>query len=322
MFSYEDILQARERIKSRVVETPVLSSPMLNEMVGAELYIKAESLQLTGSFKVRGALNKVMSLTPEERERGVLAYSSGNHGHAVSAASKIVGTKATICLPSFAPAIKVANCRWWGAEVVFYDAETTDREEFGAALAKERGLTLVKPFDDYLVMAGQGTVGLELCEFLKARDIELDMMLVNCSGGGLTSGVFAAVKHHFANVEYGVVEPVGYEKVARSLSSGVPQRNDVIRPNVMDGILGPVMGAYTFPVIRDCNPTPYAVTEEEALNAVKVAFKTLKLVLEPGAAVSLAAILAGKVDVRGKKVALIGSGGNVDPEMFTRALAV
>lgn len=321
MFSYDDILQARSRIKDLIVETPVVSSPMLNDMVGAEIYVKAESLQLTGSFKVRGALNTLLSLSQEERDRGVLAYSSGNHGHAVSAACKIVGAKATICLPSVAPAIKVANCRWWGAEIVFYDAETTDREEFAEGVAAERGLTIVRPFDDYRVMAGQGTAGVELCEFLKAKQVDLDMMLVNCSGGGLTAGVFTAVRHHFPDIEYGIVEPVGYEKFAASLRSGKPERNGVLRPNVMDGILGPIVGSYTFPVIQACNPKPYAVTEEEALNAVKVAFKTLKLVLEPGAAVSLAAILSGKIDVRGKKVALIGSGGNVDPEMFTRALA-
>lgn len=322
MFDFRSVIEAKNQIRSYVVATPVLSSPMLNEMTGAEVFVKAESLQLTGSFKIRGALNKILSLTAGERAQGIVAFSSGNHGHAVSAACKLLGCQATIVLPKTAPAIKVANCRWWGAEVIFYDPLTQDREEFAKAISVERGLYVVPPFDDPKVIAGQGTVGLELCEYLEKRDIQLDQILVNCSGGGLTSGVFTAVRHYFPNADFGVVEPLGYEKMAASLCSGKPERNEVIRPSILDGITGPLVGTHTLPLIQACNPKAYAISEDEALEAMGVAFKTLKLVLEPGAAASLAAILTGKVDVKGKRVAFIASGGNVDPEVFSRALAL
>lgn len=320
MFGFADIIQAAARIHGRVVDTPVLNSPMLDAMVGATLFMKAESLQFTGSFKIRGALNKILSLTPEARSNGVFAYSSGNHGHAVAAAAKLSGCQATILLPQTAAKIKVDNCRWWGAEIIFYDPAHEDREELAARLAEERKLTIIPPFDDHLIMAGQGTAGKEMSEYLLGQGKTPDVIMVNCSGGGVTSGVLTAMRHYFPNAECYFVEPAGYEKMAASMVSGQPERNAVIKPTILDGIAGPIVGKHTFPVIQSLGAKGLSIDEDEALGAMAVAFRYLKLVLEPGAAASLAAVLSRKVDVRGKTVAMLGTGGNVDPQVFARAM--
>src|SRR5688572_30878828 len=224
-FDISCIRSAAERLRGRLIRTPLLESAMLSERAGCRLFVKAESLQHTGSFKFRGALNKLLSMEPGARTAGVVAFSAGNHGHAVAAAARAAGCPAVIVLPRSAPKIKVESCRWWGAEIVLYDPNNEDRAEIARTIAGTRGMTIVSPFDDLAIMAGQGTCGLELCEQLEEIGVRPDAVLVNCSGGGLSSGVTEAVKHAFPDVDVYIVEPAGYDKMARSLASGVPEKN-------------------------------------------------------------------------------------------------
>lgn len=319
-FDINDIHEAAARIKRHIVRTPLLSSPMLDMEAGCHLFVKAEPLQLTGSFKIRGALNKILSLDQSSLQRGVVTYSAGNHGQGVAAASKLVGCPSVIVLPSTAPAIKIDSCRWWGAEIVLYDPQTQDRADVADEIVRQRGMTFVSPFDDFDVMAGQGTAGLEICEQLEERGIAPDAILVNCSGGGLSSGVITAVKARFPNALCYIVEPHGFEKMARSLVTQVPEKNATVPKTVMDAISGPVAGMKPLSVLLRHHVKGVSVNDEEGLHAVSAAFRTLKLVVEPGGAASLAAVLTRKVDLAGKNVAIICSGGNVDPTVYARAL--
>ncbi|MEJ6849257.1 threonine ammonia-lyase [Sinorhizobium fredii] len=319
-FSFQDILNAYARISSHVVRTPLLNSPMLDEVAGCSLYVKAESLQRTGSFKYRGALNKILSLGGEEQPRGVVTYSAGNHGHAVSAAAKLVGRAATIVLPSTAAPNKVANCKWWGAETIFYDPIAERREDVANDLIDKRGLVFIPPFDDGFVMAGQGTAGLEACEQLKECGVVPDVVLVNTSGGGLASGFIEAVKHFYPSAECYVVEQAGYEKMAAALATGNPQRIAVAEKTILDGINGPETGAKPLSVLLRHGVKALGVTQEEALHAMAIAFASLKLVMEPAGAASLGAVLARKTPFAGCNVLVVASGGNVDADVFGRAL--
>lgn len=320
-FDFSDIRRAAQRLQGHIVRTPLLSSPMLDAAAGCNLFVKAESLQRTGAFKFRGALNKLLTLTEDERAQGILAFSSGNHGHAVAAAAHHVGCTAVIVLPKGAAKIKVENCRWWGAEIVFFDPETENREAVGRRVAEERGgLTVVPPFDDYAIIAGQGTCGIEICEQMQERNIRPDAVLINSSGGGLSSGVTAAVKAICPEADCYIVEPVGFEKMARSLEIGSPQANPSVPKSIMDAITGPIAGTRTFSVLRQHAVKPLSVSDEEALVAMEAAFRMLKLVVEPGGAASLAAVLHRKADFAGKNVVVVCSGGNVDPEVFVRAI--
>jgi len=320
-FHLNDILAASQRLGDRVRRTPLLDSAMLDARAGCRLLVKADSLQRTGSFKFRGALNKLLALDPQARERGVLAFSSGNHGHAVAAAARMLGCPAVIVLPDTAPQVKVDNCRWWGAEIVLYDPHRQDREVVGRELAQPRGLTLVPPFDDLDIMAGQGTCGLEICEQLSGLAVVPDAVLVACSGGGLASGVFTAVKAHHPQARCIVVEPVGGEKMARSLAVGTPQRNASVPATLMDAIIGPVAGAKPLEVLRRLGTDALQVSDEQVLPAMATLFDTLKLAVEPGGAAPLAAVLSNPREFAGKSVVVVCSGGNVDDHVFTRALA-
>jgi threonine dehydratase len=317
----ENIETAVRRIAGRAVRTPVLTSPMLDEAANCRVFVKAESLQRTGSFKFRGALNKLLALDSAVRQRGIITYSAGNHGHAVAAAAREVGCPAVIVLPNTAPVVKVRNCQWWGAEIVFYDPTVQDREEVARGIAEPRGLVLVPPFDDFDVMGGQGTVGLEFAEQLAQHDVRPDAFLVCCSGGGLASGASTAMTAHFPGLACHVVEPVGLDKMARSLISGVPQAKPGAPTTIMDGIAGPMAGARPLAVLRVLGATGLAVTDADALAAMAAAFRFLKLVLEPGGAAALAAVLAHRERFAGKTLAVVCTGGNVDEAMFARALA-
>lgn len=319
-FSTDDIRRAAELISPHIRHTPLLSSPMLDEAAGARVYVKAESLQLTGSFKVRGALNKILGMSPEARAGGVAAYSAGNHAAAVAAAAHLSGIPAVIVVPRGAPEIKVSNCAWWGAEVVFYDPETQDRAEVTGAIAAQRGMTIVPPFDDLKVMAGAGTAGLELIEQLQEEPVTPDAVVVNCSGGGLASGVITAVAEAFPSAERYIVEPQGGDKMAKSLAAGTPVPNPAVRKTVMDGISGPAAGKLPLDVLLSHGVTGLTVSDEQALHAVASAFNFLKTVLEPAGAASVAAVLSRQDLFAGKNVALIASGGNIDPSMHIRAL--
>lgn len=320
-FGMRDIRDAAERLAGRVVHTPVLHAPMLDALAGCRVLVKAEALQRTGSFKFRGALNAMLQLGDHARARGVITYSAGNHGHAVAAAAREAGCPAVIVLPTTAPAIKVKNCRWWGAEVVLYDPAVQDREAVCRAIAEPRGLHLVPPFDDVAVMAGQGTAGLEFTAQLDALGARPDAFLVCCSGGGLAAGAATAIRARFPDADCHVVEPAGLDKMARSLASGVPERRPAEPATLMDGIAGPVAGARPLAVLRRLGATGLTVTDDAALAAMAAAFRFLKLVLEPGGAAALAAVLADPGRFAGRTVAVIGTGGNVDADLFARALS-
>lgn len=322
MSSFEMIQAAAQRLQGHARVTPMLSSPFLDEIAGRRVLVKAECLQHTGSFKFRGGWAAVSALPQADRARGVLAYSSGNHAQGVAAAAKAHGVAAVILMPADAPSLKIENTRALGAEVVLYDrAAGEDRSAIGQALAQERGLTLIKPYDEPEVIAGQGSVGLEIAAQAKDEGITQAQVLVCCGGGGLTSGVALALEATAPGLRVHPVEPKGFDDVARSLQSGQIQSNAEVSGSICDAILTPAPGALTFPVLqRLCGPG-LVVTEEEALRAMALAFLRLKIVVEPGGAVALAAALFHPDALEGEAVIAIATGGNVDATLFQRAIS-
>ena len=305
---------AAGRLAGVARRTPLLSSPLLDQVAGRRVFVKAECLQLTGSFKFRGAWNAITALNPP----GVIAYSSGNHAQGVALAARMRGIPAVIVMPSDAPAIKIDNTRAYGAEVVLYDRAAEDRDAIGQRLAAERGLTLVKPFDMAEVIAGQGTTGLEIAEQAAEAGIMQADVLVCCGGGGLTAGIALALEARAPGLRARPAEPEGFDDAARSLATGTRQRNDRLSGSICDAIVTPHLGDLTWPVIRRlCGPGA-AVSEDQALRAMALAHDHLKIVLEPGGAVALAAALF--LGGEGPVIA-VASGGNVDRAMMARALA-
>lgn len=318
--TYADILDAAKRLKGVAARTPLLEAHVMGAALGCRLFVKPEVLQRTGSFKFRGAYNSIGRLDETERNHGVVAYSSGNHAQGVAAAATMVGAPSVIVMPADAPAIKVANTKALGGEVVLYDRFKENREEIGQRIASERGLTLVKPYDDPYVIAGQGTAGLELVEQAKEMGTAPDIVVSPCGGGGLIAGCALAVKENLPNAAVYGAEPAGLDDTARSLSFGQRVSNNPKNTTICDALMAPMPGEITFEINRKLLTGAIAVTDDEVLSAMKRAFLDLKLVVEPGGAVALAAVLSGKIDVRGKTVAVVCSGGNVDPAMFERAL--
>ncbi len=320
---FADIEAAAKRLAGVAVVTPLLEFPVLNERLGARVLLKAETMQRTGSFKFRGAYNKISQLSEAARRVGVVAYSSGNHAQGVAAAAALVGTPATIVMPADAPAIKIKNTRGYGAEVVTYDRDRESREEVAEQLlAERRGATLVRPFDDPDIIAGQGTCGLEIARQAEALGVRLDHLLVCCGGGGLTAGCALAVSALSPETVIHTVEPAGFEDTARSLAAGERLANPPGARSFCDALLGPTPGELTFEINRRLVADGLVVDDAEVAEAMAFAFRNLKLGVEPGGAVTLAALLAGKLDVAGKTVAATLSGGNVDPETFGRAIGV
>lgn len=316
----EMIEAAAARLKGHALHTPLLNSPFIDKIAGRRVFVKPEALQHTGSFKFRGAWSAVSSLAPDALSAGVIAFSSGNHAQGVALAAREHGTSAVIVMPSDAPAMKIANTRALGAEVVLYDRASEDRDEIGARLAAERGLTLIKPFDEPLVIAGQGTIGLEISEQATALSINARDVLVCCGGGGLTSGVALALEAKAPDLRVRPVEPVGFDDVARSLAANEIKRNAALSGSICDAIITPQPGAITFPVMsRLCGPG-LVVPEEDCLRAMAAAFARLKIVLEPGGAIALAAALYHGDKIEGDDVIAIASGGNVDADAFQMAL--
>lgn len=315
-----DIEAAAQRLKGRAVRTPLIEARAASAATGGRIFAKAEVLQRTGSFKFRGAMSRLSLLTGDERKRGVVAFSSGNHAQAVAAAARDVGTSAVIVMPADAPALKIANTKGYGAEVVLYDRQKEDRVAIGKKLAAERGLILVPPFDDYAVMAGQGTIGLELAEDAKAFGLTFDAVLVCCSGGGLSAGIGTALGALSPQTKLVTVEPERYDDMARSLSAGERLANGPGPLSICDALMVDKPGELTFPILKRLNASGLTISDDEALAAMAHAFVELKLVAEPGGAAALAAVLSGKFDVEGKTIAVILSGGNVDADMFKRAL--
>lgn len=309
---------AQARIRGLARVTPVLTSPFLDEIAGRRVFVKAEPLQVTGSFKFRGALSALSALPPGE---GVLAYSSGNHAQGVAMAARLQGRQAVIVMPADAPALKIENTRALGAEVVLYDrAGGESREEIGDALATERGLRLVKPYDDPEVIAGQGTVGLELADQLPP-EVEGDV-LVCCGGGGLTSGIALALEARRPSLRVRPVEPAGFDDTARSLAAGHRLSNDRPDGSICDAILTPAPGELTFPILHRLAGPGLTVSDDEALRAMAHAAIRLKLATEPGGAVSLAAALFRKDEITGDAVTVVVSGGNADPATLAHALTL
>ncbi|OAN80654.1 threonine ammonia-lyase [Sulfitobacter sp. EhC04] len=314
------IRAAARRLEGHARRTPFLSSPFLDEIAGRRVWIKPECLQHTGSFKFRGAYNALAALDAQLRARGVIAFSSGNHAQGVALAARMHGAPAVIVMPADSPALKLANTAALGAEVIPYDRATEDRDEIGERLSRERGLTLIKPFDEPEVIAGQGTCGLEIAQQAAEQGIDTADVIVCCGGGGLTSGIALALEADAPGLRVRTAEPEGFDDVARSLHAGRIERNTRTSGNICDAIITPQPGNITFPIMkRLCGPG-LVVSEDEALAAMGQAFNRLKLVAEPGAAVALAAALYRADQIAGEDVIVTISGGNVDPAMFARAL--
>jgi threonine dehydratase len=313
---------AAARLAGHVRRTPLLESPALNAMAGRRVLVKAECLQETGSFKDRGAWSAVSALLPGVRARGVLAYSSGNHAQGVARAAAGHGVAAVIVMPADAPSVKIANTRALGAEVVTYDRASEDRDAIGKRIAAERGLTLIRPFDDPEVIAGQGTAGLEIAEQAAEAGVVSGDMLVCCGGGGLTSGVALALEARAPGMRVRPVEPAGFDDTARSLAAGKRLSNAAMTGSLCDAIVTPTPGELTFPILsRLCGPG-LVVSDDESLRAIALAARHLRIVLEPGGAVALAAALFRRDEVAGDAVVVLASGGNVDPAVLGSALAM
>ncbi|MBW3558808.1 MAG: threonine/serine dehydratase [Proteobacteria bacterium] len=319
--TFSDIEAAAERLRGHAVVTPLLENAALNERAGGRVLIKPENLQRTGTFKFRGAFSRMSRLSPDELRRGVAAYSSGNHAQGVPAAGAILGAPTVIVMPADSPTVKVEGARRLGAEVIFYDRWTEKREEIGAKLARDRGMTLVPPYEHPDIIAGQGTAGLEMARQAEAVGARLEAVLVCTGGGGLTAGVALAMEALSPDTAVYSVEPQGFDDTRRSLEAGQRVGNDPRARSICDALLAPEPGRLTFSVNGRLLKGGLVVTDTEVADAMRYAFAHLKLVLEPGGAVTLAAILSGKLPTAGRTVGIVCSGGNVDPELFARILA-
>ncbi|MFN4203595.1 MAG: threonine/serine dehydratase [Tabrizicola sp.] len=306
------------RLAGHVRRTPMLHAPLLDRLVGRRVLVKAECLQLTGSFKARGGWSAVSALPQAARARGVIAHSSGNHAQGVALAAARHGCPCVILMPSDAPQVKVSNTRTYGAEVVLYDRATEDRDALGAAIAERRGLALIRPYDDPQVIAGQGTAGLEIAEQAADAEVERADVLVCCGGGGLSAGVALALADRAPGLRVRTCEPEGFDDMARSLATGRAERNAAASGSICDAILTPTPGALTLPILSRLAGPGLAVSDEQALRAMVLAFTHLRIVLEPGGAVALAAALFAPE--LSETVIAIATGGNVDPDLFARAV--
>lgn len=316
----DDVRAAARRLAGVAVVTPLLENAALNERLGGRVLFKAETLQRTGSFKIRGAYNKIASLSPEERSRGVVAFSSGNHAQGVAEAARLFGIRAVIAMPADAPRVKLDSVRAMGAEIVPFDRFRDDRMTVVKPWL-EAGMVLVPPYDDPLIVAGQGTAGLEILDQAQAAGAEPDAVVVPCGGGGLTAGVAIAVRDALPGTAVWGVEPEGFDDTRRSLAEGRRVANPPGRNSICDALLTPEPGAVTFEVNRRKIAGVVAVSDDEATAALREAMQSLKLVVEPGGAVGLAALLSGKVPVAGRTVVVVLSGGNVDPAAYARIVA-
>jgi threonine dehydratase len=316
MINLDDIKAAADRLQSIAVRTPLISSPALDQLVGGRVLLKAENLQRTGSFKIRGAYNMLSQLTPEQAARGVIAFSSGNHAQAVAAAGTMLGIETTIVMPEDAPKIKIENTRKLGGTTVLYDRYTGDRETIAREMAAERGCEVVPSYDHEHIITGQGTVGLEIVEQCEEAGVVPDQVFINCSGGGLTAGCAIAICSQLDNTSVHPVEPEDYDDTCRSLVSGEREQVDVSAKSICDALQVATPGEITFAINKDLLGAGVRVTDDEVRDAIRFAFTNLKLVVEPGGAASLAAVLSGKVDTRDKVTVVVLSGGNIDAEMF------
>ncbi|MCL4159651.1 UNVERIFIED_CONTAM: hypothetical protein GTU68_061618, partial [Idotea baltica] len=300
--------------------TPLLSSPFLNDIAGRNIWVKPECLQHTGSFKFRGGWAAISALSNAQRANGVIAFSSGNHAQGIANAAAHHNTKAVIVMPSDAPQIKIENTRALGAEVVFFDREKESRDDVAASVNHDGKMTLIKPYDNELVIAGQGTVGLEIAQQSAALGIEQAEVLVCCGGGGLTSGIALALESEAPHFQTRTAEPAEFDDVARSLASGNIETNTRKSGSICDAIITPSPGNLTFPIMQKLCGKGLVVSEEEALHAVALAYERLRIVVEPGGAVALAAALFHGDELQSDHIIAVATGGNVDTEIFINAL--
>ena len=319
--TFADVQAAARRLEGVAIRTPLLENARVNAKLGGRLFIKAECLQRTGSFKIRGAYNFLSLMSEADRKKGAVGWSSGNHAQGLAEAGRLLGVKTTIVMPADAPALKVANTRASGAEIVLYDRVKDSREEIGLGIARKTGATVVPPYDHAWILTGQGTAGLELAEQAKALGVTLDAVAAPCSGGGLSTGVALGVKGISPGTSVHAGEPAGFDDLARSLASGKKEKNEKLSGSICDALLAPEPGDVTFPLAQKVLGPGLVVTDDEVLDAMEVAFREFKIVVEPGGAVALAAALTGKLPVKGRTVAVVCSGGNVDHATFIRALS-
>jgi threonine dehydratase len=314
---FADIEEAARVLAPYAIETPLVEHADLNRLAGARVFLKLETMQRTGSFKFRGALNRIARIA--DRAKGVVAFSSGNHAQGVAAAAAQFGLPALIVMPHDAPAPKLEGTRAWGAEIVFYDRLKDDREAIATRLCAERGATLVRPFDDPFIVAGQGTVGLELARAAAARGVALDAVLVPCSGGGLVSGIALALSALSPATRVVSVEPENYDGMRRSLAAGSCVAAPGGQPSIADALMAPLPGEIPFALAKQYLSHALAVSDDDLRRACSYALHTLKLLVEPSGCAGLAALLAGNSP--GKNIALVLSGGNCDPISVTRISA-
>jgi threonine dehydratase len=311
-----DIDVAARALAPYAVRTPLLSLPALDALTGGRIFLKPEVLQRTGSFKFRGAFNKLSSIPQGARGGGVVAFSSGNHAQGVAAAAQILNMQATIVMPADAPRSKRERTKAYGADVVLYDRDRDDREAIASEIAGKRGATLVPPYDDPMVIAGQGTVGREIAEDMAALGLEPDIVVAPASGGGLIAGIATAIKARTPNTVILCAEPEGFDDHARSLRAGAREPHHAQARSICDALMAPIPGVLTFAINQRLLTEGVTASDAEVGIALAFAFRELKLVVEPGGAVALAALLAGRIEARGKNVVVVLSGGNVDAEMF------
>jgi threonine dehydratase len=318
--SSADVDAAARVLAPFAVRTPLLSPPVLNDRVGARVFLKPEVLQRTGSFKFRGAFNKLSSIPMAARGGGVVAFSSGNHAQGVAAAAKILDMQATIVMPSDAPLSKRERTKAFGAEVVLYDRDREDREAIARDIAGKRGATLVPPYDDPMVIAGQGTVGREIADDMAALGLTPDIVVAPVSGGGLIAGVATAIKARYPQAILMSAEPRGFDDHARSLRSGKREPHRAEGRTICDALMASIPGEITFAINSRLLTQGVTASDAEVTVAVGFAFRELKLVVEPGGSVGLAALLAGHIDARDKNVVIVLSGGNVDADLFSKLI--
>jgi threonine dehydratase len=316
MLTIETIKAARDRISSRIHRTPVITSRLFNEVAGKQVFFKCENLQRAGAFKIRGATNKIQSLTPEEKQRGIVAFSSGNHAQAVALAGRESGVRVVVAMPDDAPKMKVAATRDYGAEIIFYDRHKEDREKFALELAEQERLVMVPPYDDLLIIAGQATCGLEFLEDVP----DLDCLLAPCSGGGLFAGVATAAKEMKSDIRCFPVEPDTADDTRQSFKKG--ERVSIPPPpTIADGLRVQIPGALTFPIVQKLAEDVLTVSDEEILETIRFMLFRMKVLVEPSGVAAAAAVMLRKLPADVQKVGVVLSGGNIDGSVLSRVIA-
>jgi threonine dehydratase len=313
----QEIDKAYERIFSLIIKTPLISNETINKKTNANVYFKLENLQWAGSFKLRGASNKISQLSNEEKSRGIVSYSSGNHAQAVAYASELFGIQATIVMPKNAPSIKIENTKKYGADIVIYDSMYESREKIASEIALKENKTIIKPYDDLDVIAGQGTVGKEIAEELKLKNIQPDIYLCCCGGGGLIAGSSTYLRHAFPNIKNFAVEPEEFNDTQLSLKNNFIVRNKESGKSICDALLAPQPGDVTFPVNQTTLDGGLAVSDREVKKTIVELAEEMKIVVEPGGAVAATALLKNKINVKNKNVVVMVSGGNIDYKLFS-----